>query len=111
MTSTGREERLAKNEAMFRAANERMADWEEQHSDDEPELYLCECADPDCRERLALSRSEYERVRANSRHFLVLEGHVFPDIETVVGRVGSGLVVEKPPEVDATIDPLDPRQS
>ena len=26
-----RRERMAQNEAMFRVANERMADWEEQH--------------------------------------------------------------------------------
>ena len=42
---TPREERLAQNEALFRAANERMAGWEEQHATSEIEVYFCECAD------------------------------------------------------------------
>ena len=36
----------ARNEALFRAANERMAEWEERHTEAAGELYLCECADP-----------------------------------------------------------------
>ena len=109
MNSTRREERLANNEALFRAANERMADWEEQHAATETELYFCECADPECREKLALTRAHYERIRSHPRHFAVLEGHEILDIETVIHRDEGWVIVEKPAEVEDTIEPLDPR--
>ena len=51
---------------------------------DGEELYLCECADPECREKLALTREQYEHVRADSRHFAVLKGHEVPDVEVVI---------------------------
>ena len=109
MSSTPRKERLAKNEAVFRAANERMADWEERHSRIETELYFCECSDPDCREKIALSAADYEGVRADPRHFFVVAGHEIPDIEDVIERHDDWLKVEKPAEMDAVIEPLDPR--
>ena len=109
MSATPREERLAKNEALFRVANERMSRWEERHEEEEAELYYCECAEPDCRAQVALMKDDYERVRANSRQFFVAAGHELPDIETVVERHDEWLVVEKPGDVDEVIDPLDPR--
>src|SRR5687768_2102655 len=75
MSATPREERLAKNEALFRVANERMSRWEERHEGEEAELYYCECANPDCREQLRLLGADYERVRSNSRQFFVAPGH------------------------------------
>jgi hypothetical protein len=104
MSPTPREERLANNEALFRAANERMADWEERHVSQGEELYLCECADPGCREKLPLTREQYERVRAHSRHFAVRAGHEIPDVESVVEEMDGWVIVEKPPEVEATIE-------
>ena len=65
---------------MFREANERMAGWEEQHSRSTTEVYFCECADPDCRDRVELSKADYERVRSNPRHFVVVPGHEVSDI-------------------------------
>jgi hypothetical protein len=109
MPPTPREERLAKNEAVFRAANERMADWKERHGAHQEELYLCECADPECRDRLALTREQYEHVRARPRYFAVRSGHEIPDVEVVVEVVGDWVIVEKPPEVAETLERLDPR--
>ena len=109
MSATPREERLANNEALFRAANERMADWTERHEENWEELYLCECSDPQCRDKLALTRQQYEHVRAHSRHFAVRAGHEVPDIEVVVEELDDWVIVEKPPDVDATLDRLDPR--
>ncbi len=109
MPPTPREERLAKNEALFREANERMADWKERHAAHQEELYLCECADPECSERLALTREQYERVRAHSRHFAVRAGHEVPDVEVVVEAIDDWVIVEKPPEVAETLERLDPR--
>jgi hypothetical protein len=106
---TPREERLASNEALFRLANDRMAGWEERRASSASELYLCECADPDCKQKLSLTRGEYEGVRSDSRRFFVAEGHEVPDVETVVERHGEWSVIEKDPEVTEMVDRLDPR--
>ena len=97
--ATEREERLAKNEALFRAANERMAKWEEAHAADATELYFCECANRDCREKVKLRKADYERIRANSLFFFVVPGHEMPDIETVIEQNDEWSLIEKDPEV------------
>ena len=74
---TDRQERLAQNEALFRVANERMADWEESHAEDSAEFLLCECADPTAG---VARQSEYESVRSNSRRFFIVIGHEIPDV-------------------------------
>jgi hypothetical protein len=76
---------LAENEALFREINERSrasaADvWA--HQQGYP--FVCECADADCSVRLALTESEYERVRSRARWFLVGPGHASPEIEQIV---------------------------
>jgi hypothetical protein len=107
---TPREERLAANEAMFRTANERRSEWEEHHANEAEELYFCECADDDCREKVSLRKADYENVRSNSRHFLIVLGHEIPDIETVIEKHGGWAVIEKDPEVTETVESLDPRR-
>jgi hypothetical protein len=109
VTPTGREERLAQNEALFRTANERMADWEEQHAESQTELYFCECADVQCREKVLLRKADYEKVRADPRHFVVAVGHEVPDIETVIEQTEGWAIVEKPPELEEEMERLDPR--
>ena len=104
-----REERLANNEAVFRVANERMAAWDERHEEEAHELYFCECADVDCREKIRLTAAEYERVRASSRQFVVLPGHEQPDVETVVDQFQGWLIVRKPESVADAVDRSDPR--
>lgn len=109
MSGTPREERIAHNEAMFRLGNERMAGWEERHEEQENELYLCECADPDCAAKVSLSKPEYEAVRSDSRRFFVAVGHEVSDVETVIEEHDGWSVIEKAPEVTETVDRLDPR--
>jgi hypothetical protein len=94
---------------MFRFGNERMAGWEERHEDEEPELYFCECADPDCRQKVRLEKPDYESVRADSRRFFVVAGHEIPDVETVVESHEGWVVIEKAPDVTSTVQTLDPR--
>jgi hypothetical protein len=105
-----REERIATNEAMFRFANERMSGWEELHVNENVELYFCECADQDCRQKLSLRKQEYEAVRSNSRHFVIAVGHETPDVETVIETHEGWAVIEKDPEVTETVEKLDPRR-
>ena len=108
---TGREERLASNEALFRHANEKMAGWEERHEGDVTELYFCECVDEGCREKVELSCEEYEAVRSSSRTFLVLPGHEDPSVESVVDQHQGWLVVRKPVQVAEVVDTSDPRDA
>jgi hypothetical protein len=105
---TDREQRIALNEAAFRIANERMLEWEERHRED-LEDYLCECADPDCHARVPMTRAEYESVRKDSLHFLIVPGHEVPDVEDVVERHERYAVVEKPTGLSAIAERTDPR--
>jgi hypothetical protein len=57
--------KLAANESVFRIANERMQRAAASHrfAPDQGVPFLCECADPGCREVVMLSPEEYDRVR------------------------------------------------
>jgi hypothetical protein len=94
---------------MFREANERAKGWEEQHRLDEVELYFCECANPECRERVSLGKADYERVRSDSGHFVIVPGHEVPDVETVIQLNEGWAIIEKAPEVEDIVEARDPR--
>ena len=67
-----RSARLAANEAIFRAGNERIR---AAVADAMPRTpYMCECSDERCLERLELTKDEYERVRAHPARFFVSPG-------------------------------------
>ena len=107
--ASGRRERIAENETLFRAANERMADWEERDRAEADELYFCECCDPECNEKVRLRGPDYERVRSDSCHFFVLPGHETPDVETVIESHDGWVLVEKDPDVREIVEATDPR--
>jgi hypothetical protein len=107
--SSDREERIALNESLFRAANERMSSWEERHRASATEPYYCECADPDCRQKIRLRKADYERVRSDSDRFVVVSGHEISDVETVVERHDEWLVIEKEAGVREIVEATDPR--
>jgi hypothetical protein len=90
-----REQRVAKNEALFREVNERIKEVNEPLALEEPSDYLCECGSRDCTEPIALTHVEYERVRSEPTHFAVASGHVVPDVENVVAENDRYVVVEK----------------
>lgn len=70
-------ERVARNEATFRDANERIVDVAtELGRSDERLPVLCECAEVRCTEVLLVTASEYEDVRRDPTHFLSAHGHV-----------------------------------
>lgn len=97
-----REERLADNEALFREVNERVARVAEQFvevdSTADPVEFNCECGRAGCTEQIALTLVEYEAVRAVPTQFAVVPGHELPEIERVVARHPSYLVVDKQEE-------------
>jgi len=90
------EKRLAMNEALFRETNERLEERVQQSVGNEGELeIICECANLDCNERIALTREEYMTVRSDSAQFAVKPGHVIADVEEVVARTDRFEVVRK----------------
>ena len=86
-----REVRIARNQALFRAVNEQIKTL----AATEPLPIACECADTSCVQMLHIQRDEYADVRRNPRHFAVLPGHVYPDVEAVVRESEGCVVVEK----------------
>jgi hypothetical protein len=90
-----REERVARNEALFREVNERIRDVNEEAPPASETDYVCECGDPGCAEPVSLTEVEYEEVRADATHFVVRPGHVVPDVEVVVARNDRFAVVRK----------------
>ena len=106
-----REKRVGLNEALFREVNERIGDLQETNSSGSGDmLIICECGRVECTERLNVSTKEYVRTREDSRTFIVLPGHVIPDVERVV-RDGPGYeIVEKDPGGPAKLaEETDPR--
>src|SRR5438034_8053256 len=92
------EERFAKNEAAFRAVNERIEELGGhfiRQSVEETVRFVCECARPGCMTPLELTLSQYEQVRSEPRWFIVAVGHENSEVERVIARHPSHLVVEK----------------
>jgi hypothetical protein len=101
--------RIADNEARFREVNEAIWRGSWPGEDDGAASFRCECAARECNLLVSLTPREYERVRANSRHFLVLPGHEAPRGETVVERHPHYVIVEKLGEVGRLLEASDPR--
>jgi hypothetical protein len=91
-----REQRLVKNEVMFRDLNERVAQSAHaQGVDDHVFEFLCECSNADCTLRVRLTLSAYETVRSDPTQFVVADGHELPEIESVVFRSSDYQIVRK----------------
>ena len=91
-----REIRGARNQALFRAVNEKLTELNAAFvSASDTFVIACECADPTCVQTVEVAPDAYAQVRANPRRFVVMRGHVYPDIEDVVGEAYTYVVVEK----------------
>jgi hypothetical protein len=103
-------ERIARNDAVFRDANERIRATAEAY-DAETVPFLCECADLSCRTVILLQLSEYESIRASGRRFLNAPGH--EETRHGAGRVVEQhqgyVVVEKELRAGEVAEALDPR--
>ena len=92
------EERVARNDALFRDANERIRTFASEHDLHEQLIpFICECADRRCQELLRLRLDEYEAVRSNPRRFINVPGHqvAAQGAATVVEDHEEYVVVEK----------------
>jgi hypothetical protein len=95
---TLQQERAARNEALFREINDRLARLNE--AVDEHSSYgtwMCECQDTDCHEPIEMTLVEYRGVRAYETRFVVVAhaAHFYADLERVVEETDHNWVVEK----------------
>ena len=99
----------ARSQSLFREVNERVA--EISGRDALPGMrVICECADEGCVAPIDVATDDYESVRGDGNRFLVLRGHVYPEIERVVAEVDGYQVVEKVGDAGRTAEMLDPRR-
>jgi hypothetical protein len=102
------DERLAKNEALFRVVNERLDEVGDAIPWSKTTDYLCECSAAACIEIVELTNDEYERARSHPTRFVLVPGHQRPELERVVEEHERFLLVEKTAAVDEIIEE-DPR--
>ncbi|HEY2311581.1 MAG TPA: hypothetical protein VGH46_10785 [Gaiellaceae bacterium] len=107
-----REERLARNETLFRSVNENIEEAATSSQfDDHTFEFFCECSNIDCTRLLPMTVSEYERVRADPKQFVVAPGHELPEIEYVVVRKDAYQVVIKEGDAADFVTEHDPRSN
>jgi hypothetical protein len=106
------EERIARNDATFRVANERIAETAAQQGIDRLVPFICECAEPRCTEIIQLSLEEYESVRAEATHFLTVPAHEGStgDAAQVVSENDRYSIVRKTGRAGEVARALDTRQ-
>jgi hypothetical protein len=99
-------DRFARNEAIFREVNDRVADVK----DPEARMtnFLCECGNLDCIEEISLTDAEYRELRSNHATFAVAPGHALEDVETVIDQTDRFHVVKKHPREAAIAEATDP---
>jgi hypothetical protein len=104
--------RQARNEALFREVNERIAqlgEAAEAWSPDGTVEFLCECGeDGGCGERIRMPLEAYERVRAQDDRFAVKPGHETLELERAVEWTDAYVVVDKIPAAEPLVED-DPR--
>lgn len=102
-------DRLAANEALFRAYNERVqlgieavkaVAKEDNQEDllpdlDEPLLFYCECSDLQCTKRIKVTPSQYATIHKERNHFIIVPGHQTKNIEKVIANEAGYSIVEK----------------
>jgi hypothetical protein len=101
--------RIGENEVVFRDVNERLRELGESFSLVSDLVdFVCECGDTTCTERIRMTLADYEKVRSNPRHFVVVKGHERPEYERIVSEEEGYSVVEKLPGGPAEIAVSDP---
>ena len=100
-------ERLARNNSLFREANERIRAKAESYGTGMDRLpFLCECPREDCHELVRISLPDYASIRDEMSHFLVAPDHETAEGQyaMVVRRTDSYVVVEKTGEARDALD-------
>lgn len=108
-TSKAREERLAKNEVVFRTVNEAIEERAAEMGGLDEYEFICECSAADCFARINLTLREYEHIRSEGVRFVVTPGHEEDEVELVVGRTATYFIVEKDGRAGIVAESANPR--
>jgi hypothetical protein len=105
-----RARRVGLNEALFRQVNEQIRGLTATFGTENGTMtVICECGNSGCTDQLVVGVDDYERVRSDPRHYIIAQGHEFPDLEKVVESNDGWDVVRKregtPAEVSRETDP------
>jgi hypothetical protein len=99
-------ERIAKNEAVFRATNREIERVEQEGggaADGVLEV-ICECGRDPCSAVITLTVSEFHSAHSQKNRFVVVPGHQTEEIERVIDDRGAHLVVEKFGEAEEIVE-------
>lgn len=112
MRDEERARQIGENEAVFRVVNERIEGLNRAFARlTETMDLVCECGDLTCTERIVVSVPDYERIRSDSRTFVVVPGHEMPDVETVIEQGDGWAILRKDEEFPADLArDTDPRR-
>src|SRR3954451_13202489 len=108
-STVARQQRAARNQAMFREVNERLEELDGKLAAQQHHRFVCECAAQECIRPLELTIEEYESVRGGGATFVVAPGHVYPEVERVVAENARFTVVEKLEAAAELAEAFDPR--
>jgi hypothetical protein len=94
-TDGGRLIQAAETQAVFREVNEQINGLDETLGGHERAQWVCECEDASCSERIEMTLSEYEWLRADGNRFAVPPGHEVQAVEEVTERYEGYFLVAK----------------
>jgi hypothetical protein len=98
-----REERTARNEALWREVNDRIDEVDEAMRvlpDDALLSFHCECGEASCTEMISLTPAEYQEARRDVDTFVVLPGHEHPELERPIKQTERYSLVDKLPPAE-----------
>jgi hypothetical protein len=101
--------RVAANEAALREVNEAIERGRWPGEREHPVGFVCECARLQCDQVIELTITDYERIRAHPRRFLLVSGHEVAGEDTVLESGSGWVVVEKRDLAGALAEDADPR--
>jgi hypothetical protein len=107
-----REERIARNEAMYRTVN-RELEYAAQQLGDESDAELqiiCECGRPECTATLTMTIAAYDDVHRQRDRFAIAPGHENHALEGVVKRTDQYVVVDKYGAAEAVAEAEERRE-
>jgi hypothetical protein len=104
-----RDERLARNEVLFRSVNEAIEQQALEFGGLDEYEFICECARAGCFDRVSLTLKEYEHIRAEGTRFFVVTGHEDIAVELVVEKRRGFVIVEKDGHAGLVAEHADPR--
>jgi hypothetical protein len=109
LAGDARDERLAKNEVLFRSVNEAIEQQALRFGGIDEYEFICECASRTCLERITLTLRQYEHIRADGTRFFVSPGHANVEVEQVIEQAPLYHVVQKDGAAGIVADLADPR--